>query len=105
MMKKRTGMNESIGNSKLNGRLQLSPTTRAMMLYDYNTGLPVLGRVSWRGGDGGQRKRATPRLFGSLTHRPSYRSIVRVPASSSACLVQGHIHMVQSVVVILSQAV
>lgn len=51
MMKKRTGMNESIGSSKLNGRLQLSPTTRAMMLYDYNAGLPVLGRFfleGWR---------------------------------------------------------
>lgn len=32
---------------------QLSPTAHAMMLYDYNAGLAVLGLVGWRGGKAG----------------------------------------------------
>lgn len=47
----------SIGNSKLNGWPQLGPTTRAMMLNDYNAGLPVLGDA-WRGGGDAARGKA-----------------------------------------------
>lgn len=43
---------------------QPSPTTRKMMLNDYNAGHPVLGQDV-----GGV---AMPHLFDNLTHRPSY---------------------------------
>lgn len=66
---------------------------RAMMLYDYNAGLAVLGLVSWRGGKAAWRPEEQQRLscLTSLTHRPSYRSIVRVPTSNSTCTDQGRI--------------
>lgn len=36
---------QGIGNLKLSGWLQLSPTVRTMMPNDYNAGLPALGQV------------------------------------------------------------
>lgn len=76
----------SIGNLKAEWLAQLSPTTRTMMLNDYNAGHPVLGQVP--GGVVAMRteQKQPACLVDSLTHRPSYRSLFHASAYRAADL-------------------